>query len=32
MRPKKQRIFMSIMAGLLVVMMILPLIASVLVR
>lgn len=32
MRPKKQRIFMGVMAGVLAVLMILPMIANILVR
>lgn len=32
MRPKKQRIFMGVMAGIMVVLMILPMIANILVR
>lgn len=32
MRPKKQRIFMSVMAGVMVVLLVLPMIANILVR
>lgn len=32
MRPKKQRVFMGVMAGIMVVLMILPMIANILVR
>lgn len=32
MRPKKQHIFMSVMAGIMVVLLILPMIANILVR